>query len=173
MNRIFRLTVERRLRSGFTLIEILIAIAITLTIAAGISLSFNQLITVNASSVGRETAIKQVENAVQYISRDAQQAQTVTTSGSNFPLSLTWTSWSNDHYLVSYNLSGNRLMKQLTLNAGQPASTFVADYIDTSAGMTTCSFSSGLLSVKITATVGGLKPASESRSFQIKVRSFH
>jgi prepilin-type N-terminal cleavage/methylation domain-containing protein len=161
-------------RKGFTLVELLIALAIFAVIAVGLTTSVKQVMTINASTVSRETAIKQVENAVQFISRDAQQAQTVTTPSGSFQLNLAWTSWSSISYAVNYYLDGSTLMRRSAVGASIDV-TKVAENINTDAGMTTCSWSetSGILNVQITVTTGGFKSASETRSFQIKTRSLH
>jgi prepilin-type N-terminal cleavage/methylation domain-containing protein len=158
---------------GFTLLETLVAVAISVVIIAGISTSIDQVISVNAASISREAAIKQVENAVQYISRDALQAQGVTTNSGKFPLVLTWNSWSSVAYSTSYFLNGNDLTRSVVLNGGQPTLLQVGHNIDTSPTMTNCSFSNGILTVKLTATTGGFRPASETRTFQIEARSAH
>jgi prepilin-type N-terminal cleavage/methylation domain-containing protein len=155
---------------GFTLIETLVAVAIAVVIIAGISTSVDQLISVNAASISRENAIKQVENAVQYISRDALQAQSVTTNSGKFPMVLSWTSWNNATSSTSYAINGNDLVRSLSVNGGQPSTLQVAHNIDASPTMTNCSFSGGIVTVKLTATTGGFRPASETRTFQIEAR---
>jgi prepilin-type N-terminal cleavage/methylation domain-containing protein len=160
-------------RKGFTLIEILVAIAIMGIVIVGLSVSIQQVITVNAASVNHEAVIKQVENAVQYISRDAQQAQSVTTPNGPFPLTLKWTTWGNPTptiHLVTYAINGGVLTRSETIGAGAAKVTRVADSIDTTPGMTTCSWAAGVFNLKITATAGGFKPITETRTVQITAR---
>jgi hypothetical protein len=154
------------------LLETLIAIAISLVVTMALTASIGQVLAVNGSSVARENVIKQVENAVQYISRDAVQAQTVTPTAGRFPLALGWTSWGNDNHVTTYYFSGTDLLRREIVNSGQPTILKVANNIDASPSMTNCSFSGGIITVKLTSTVGGFRPASETRIFQVEARSY-
>jgi prepilin-type N-terminal cleavage/methylation domain-containing protein len=169
---------RRPLRSkpGFTLIETLVALTIAGALAFGITVSIAQIFSVNGSNTARMQAITQVENAVHYINRDAQMAQNVQTQGaSGFPLTLTWISWSdNDLNTVTYSLSGTNLVRQHSVNGGQPSSLTVAKYIDTSLANTNCVFDA--VNHKLTATFTssttyGAKAASETRQIKIIPRA--
>ena len=79
---------------GFTLIEVLVAMAISGLLGTGVVMASAQIFNVNGVGNARITAVKQVENAIHYLNRDVQMAQTVTPQGvSGFPLTLTWISW--------------------------------------------------------------------------------
>ncbi|MFW0860383.1 MAG: prepilin-type N-terminal cleavage/methylation domain-containing protein, partial [Dehalococcoidia bacterium] len=79
---------------GFTLIELIIAIAITGIIIGGIVMTIFQVISVNALTANHLTAVRQVQNAGHWITSDAKMAQSVATTGaSGFPLTLTWSEW--------------------------------------------------------------------------------
>ena len=165
-----------RTQNGFALIELLVALAIIGIISGGISMAISQMFTVNASTSNRETAIKQVENAIHYMSRDAVMAQSVTTNVDNFPLNLTWTNWDNSVHAVSYSVLGGGIFQRsetITINGvpGAPVITRVASNVNTGSGMTGCSWAGGVLSVKITTTVGTFRPASETREFRVSARS--
>lgn len=66
-----------RSEQGFTLVEILVAIVITALIGSAVAVSTSQVFHIDAVSMNHQIAITQVENAVHYISRDAQQAQQI------------------------------------------------------------------------------------------------
>lgn len=79
---------------GFTLIELAASIAISGILGTGVVMSLAQIANVNGVGNARITAVKQVENAIYYLNRDVQMAQTVIPQGaSGFPLTLTWMTW--------------------------------------------------------------------------------
>jgi prepilin-type N-terminal cleavage/methylation domain-containing protein len=63
-----------QIQKGFTLIEIMVDLVITSVISVGLSTTIMQMMTVGSSSQNRTEAIKQVENALHYINRDAEMA---------------------------------------------------------------------------------------------------
>jgi hypothetical protein len=148
-----------------------VALAVTGLIASAATTAIFQVVSVNAGSVAHMTAVKQVENAVYHISRDAQMAQSVTTAGSSFPLNLAWVEWNNTTHQVSYSIQNGTLQRsENTTIVGQLPQTAVtpaAQYINT--GSTSCTWDSvhRVLIVNITVSVGGFRPATETRTFQI------
>jgi len=63
-------------QSGFTLVELLVAMTIGAALSIGLVMAVRTVFSTNSSVVNHVTAINQVQNAVDYISRDVQQAQT-------------------------------------------------------------------------------------------------
>jgi prepilin-type N-terminal cleavage/methylation domain-containing protein len=166
-------------QGGFTLVELLVALAITAIIGTGIAMSINQLIVINSSSVNRMQAVKQVENALLYINYDAQMAQTITTaSGSGFPFTITYREWNNTNHRITYSIvtpSGGApkyLQRSETIASGSPNIRTLANYVDNTAALTNCSYSnsSKQLTVTLTANVGGFQPASETRTLNVRLR---
>ena len=155
-------------QKGFTLNELLIALAITGVIGGTITMSIIQLVSVNAQNTSRITALKQVENATYWISRDAQMAQTVqTVGGSGFPLTLTWVDFDNTSNNVTYSLQSGELRRAYSVNGGQPTVTVVAKQISNNSTATNFQFDGDVLTFKITASPGGFRPVSESRVTQV------
>ena len=80
-------------QKGFTLVELLISLAITAVISSAITLSISQVFSVSIASKNRMEAVKQVENGLHYINRDAQMASSIVPTSNDFPLILTWNEW--------------------------------------------------------------------------------
>jgi len=99
-------------QTGFTLIELMLAIAISGIITGGITATIFQVFDGSARTNNHMTAVRQVQNAGYWVSHDAQMAQHVylewggeTPVGSKFPLRLTWTDWDDkDEHEVIYTL---------------------------------------------------------------------
>ena len=160
-----------RNQRGITLIELVIAMAITTLISAAVATGIYQIVKVNVTSANRQIAISQVQNAVNSISRDAEQAQIISPT-SNFlsvPLTLQWITWDNHVTVVTYSLSGTTLQRTITID-GSPRTTLVARYITSASG--TWNAGTKVLSFSaLTATVGPPNTVTETRFFQINPRS--
>ncbi len=89
-------------------------------------------------------------------------------SSSGFPLILTWTDWEGAIHLVEYTITDGKIRRSHYVDGAPSSETLVAQYIDSS--QTSCQFSAGLLRLTITATLGGYKPASETRTYEITPR---
>lgn len=143
---------------GFTLNEMLVSIGILGLIAPAIGMAIFQVFSTNALSTAHMTAVKQAENAIYRISRDAQMAQTVQRGGgSGFPLNLTWVEWNSTSNNVTYTIQNGELWRAYSINGSQPTSTMVAQYINTNSGATNCQFANGVLTFKVTVSVGGIQ----------------
>jgi prepilin-type N-terminal cleavage/methylation domain-containing protein len=159
----------RKQQGGYTLIEILVALAIAGLLATGILTSITQLFTVNASSNARMTAIKQIELAVDRIRMDMQMAQEIYDSDPDNPdvfLVLKWKEWDNTLNEVKYSI--NTASHQLNRQPSQGALNAVARNIES---VQTSELISGNWRVIITANVEGFKSAVESRTFEVQPRS--
>jgi prepilin-type N-terminal cleavage/methylation domain-containing protein len=94
MNRSDIRKIQEQSQQGFTLIELVIAIAVTGLLGVGVLMAFAQISRVNDSGNAHVVAVKQVENAVHSINRDIQMAQIVTPGDSSgFPVTLSWSTW--------------------------------------------------------------------------------
>jgi prepilin-type N-terminal cleavage/methylation domain-containing protein len=178
MVKLFSKFLARRNQQGFTLIELLVALAITSVISVGLSTTIMQMATVGSSSQNRTEAIKQVENALHYINRDAEMAfpsqTTINTSDNYFSsdLILKWIDNSGTNYQVIYYLntvSGIKcLQRSETIGTAQPSILRVASKIDQTRSFYT--FDGKILTVELTAQVNGMRPATETRTLKVAFR---
>lgn len=165
-----RLGLINKNRLGFTLIEVIVAVAISGIITAGITGAIFQVFSQNTRSTAHMTAVKQVENAVHWISRDAQMAQSVVTGDDPETdlLILTWTEWDNTVNQVTYTIVDGELKRNhLSVNPEEPSETVemvVARYINPDPEMTNCKFLGGVLTFEVTA---GSEIASETRVCEV------
>jgi prepilin-type N-terminal cleavage/methylation domain-containing protein len=170
MKRFSSLKIFHKSQPGFTLIEIIVALAITGVLAAVIATSIYQVSMVNAGSTSRVSAVTQVENAVHYINRDVQMSQKVQPQGSQgFPLTLSWTAWDdNSLNQVVYKLQSGNLVRTFSINGGTPTTKTVAVAISAASADTNCSYANHALTLKISSSAtSNFKQDTETRICQI------
>jgi prepilin-type N-terminal cleavage/methylation domain-containing protein len=151
-------------QKGFTLIEMIAVIAIGGLILSAAAVTISQLFIINAQNTARMKAVKQVESAIHWVSRDVQTAQTVKTDVPETLLTLTWVEWNNpeNEVQVTYTLNNGDLRRNHSVS-GQ---TIVAHHIE-SALVAPKPYTGSKLNFTITATLGGLRSASETRVVEI------
>jgi prepilin-type N-terminal cleavage/methylation domain-containing protein len=156
-------------QSGFTLIEMTVAMAITGVLGVVIFTSLLQLRNVNDANNARMSAVKQVENALFYLNRDTQSAQTITPDGSNgFPLTLSWKEWEPPTQVeIVYELKQRTGTNFYDLYREDQV---IAQYISNDSDDTNCSYS--LNNHKLTLTITSIFPIgsrqdSETRRLEI------
>jgi prepilin-type N-terminal cleavage/methylation domain-containing protein len=164
------------LQGGFTFIELLVALTISGIIGAGVSMASIQVLTQGARNHDYNMASQQAQNAIHWISRDAQMAQTIS-GDSGFPLAndliLGWVEWDNSSHQVVYNYTGGELRRSYAIDGGEPVETLIAQYIDSGAEDTSFDVSVNtdnvtVAMVKVTATVGaGSSAVSVTREREI------
>ncbi len=131
-----RLGIINKNQRGFTLIELMMAIAITGVISSGITMTFYQVVTGGARANNHVTAISQVQSAGYWVSNDAVLAQDVVdTPPTGFPLILSWTGWDNKEHVVTYSLEDmagglKALQQSHAVDDEDPTVTVVARFID-------------------------------------------
>jgi prepilin-type N-terminal cleavage/methylation domain-containing protein len=155
-------------QNGITLMELLIAVAITGLLAVVIVTSIVQVLNINASSGSRMTAIKQVERSIDRIRMDVQMAQEIATTDVDDPnvfLKLEWKEWDNTANEVIYTLdpTSHQMNRQ---SAG--IVNIVAESI---ASVQVSQLAGGNWEITITSTVEGMKPSTEVRTFEVQPRT--
>jgi prepilin-type N-terminal cleavage/methylation domain-containing protein len=143
-------------QAGFTLIEVIAAVAITGIISLGASIATGQVLNQTSRNNDYTTASRNTLNALYWISRDVTMAQTID-GWEGFPqsedLSLSWVGWDNTEYSANYTLD-NGILRRVYSEGGQAITTFIAGNINSNAALTSCISDNGTLTVTITSSVG-------------------
>jgi prepilin-type N-terminal cleavage/methylation domain-containing protein len=170
-------------QKGFTLIEVLITVAIVAGIGVVTTAAIGQLVQSNRTS-NHMAAVRQVQQAGYWVNRDGVQAENINTSNvtgnGGFPLTLSW-NWTDlveggELHTVVYDLtnpSGELYQLERNATAGTNSTTTIVGqyiYFDAeSPSSTECSWNATewVLTLNITAKVG---LQTESRTYEIKPR---
>jgi prepilin-type N-terminal cleavage/methylation domain-containing protein len=146
-------------QSGFTLLEMILALAIISFVTLGVTIANAQIMLQTSRNTDFTVASRQALNAAHWISRDAQMSHSINgTSG--FPqtenLTIEWEEWDNTEHLVVYSLQGNQLIREYSVDGGATETTLIADYInpDPLKTYTTPPSVNNTLTIKITSSVG-------------------
>src|SRR3972149_12050426 len=111
----------KRKSRGFTLMEVMVASAITALVVAAAGPALFQVMTGTERNNNRVTALRQVQEAGTWLSRDALRAQSLSVSeGGGFPLTLSWGSLVPDgrngtvstENTVTYTVAGDSFQRQ-------------------------------------------------------------
>jgi prepilin-type N-terminal cleavage/methylation domain-containing protein len=163
-------------QKGFTLLELIIAIAIAGLITAGITVAIMQILTINTRASNHMIAVRQVQQAGKEVSKDTLQAQPskIDDDPAEAFLVLNWTDSQGGNNTVIYTLQTmpsspalSMLARSHTINGTDEvtARAVVAEYIDPD--KTSCVWADGVLTFNVTATVGS---ESETRIYEIEPR---
>jgi len=173
-----RLGLINKGQKGFTLTDLILAIAITVIITAVITLTVFQVIAGSARTKNHMTAVRQVQSAGYWVSHDAQMAKDVTTDddpGTPELVTLAWTEWEDpkdSHQVVYSLLADNQLQRSDSVNGEAPTVAPVAEFINPDPAKTICAWDGFVLTFKVTATVGTGSPhkQSETRIYEVMPR---
>jgi prepilin-type N-terminal cleavage/methylation domain-containing protein len=167
---------------GFSLIELIIVIALTGLITTAITMTIFQVFNMNTRTSNRMTAVSQVQNAGKIVSEDTLEAQSDkieihAPSVGHWLLVVGWTAPTPDGttYSANYTLqsmpSGQMavLQRQYSVNSTLNSTTVVAEYINPDPTQTSCAWNATTktLTFTVTATVG---KESETRVYEVKPR---
>ncbi|PVV84400.1 PulJ/GspJ family protein [Dehalogenimonas alkenigignens] len=165
---------NRKGQRGFTLVEVLVALAIMTVLGVGIATSIFQLFTINTRSNDAMLVIRQVQNLGHWLNRDVQMSETTTMGvGGTFPLIMVWdyrglseAGYVGEKHQITYtyNAIAKTITRQDVLydasNTPQaPSTIIVAEYVQSA------TFDSNILVV--TAVKGS---QSETRNYEITFR---
>jgi prepilin-type N-terminal cleavage/methylation domain-containing protein len=162
-------------QSGFVLIEMLMAIAISALVLVGIVEITVQTVIVHAADTSQMRAVKQVENAIHWIERDAQMASAKWISPKDstvtaFPLYLQWTGFEDNYtHKITYVLDSGALRREEVIedinDVISETETFICDNIIESES--NYAFDGEILEVNLQATVSDFRSATESRTLYV------
>ena len=180
-------------QNGFSLVELLVAIAISGIIIIGLVIGIFQLFTGHARASGEMTVVRQVQQAGYYISRDTQMARDVlvgddpgTAEVEVVTLTWYWFMWhenpadrDGEGLRVIYTLEEDKLYRNfdvfyedaegdVTFGAlPYDYKTFVAEYIED----INCTYDDVTLTLTVTASVEGIAGEQvETRTYEAKPR---
>ena len=169
----------RRNEKGFTIVELVIAVSISVLVTGAAAMSTFQVLKVTQRNNDQMTVVRQVQNAGYWISRDAEMAQSAQTDNLTPPdfLVFNWTSWDLDnqpiyhsvtYYFAEQNDGIGQLNRRHWSSGGANENTLIANriYYDLGNPQTTSnvSYQNGELIVHLT----GLTPvARETREYRI------
>jgi len=155
---------------GYTMIELLVAVAIFGLISSGVAYTVMQMLKVNASSNNSVTAIRQVQNVGYWVSRDAHQAQIIsdeddpTTTEVVELLTVEWIEWDGTVNTIVYFTDDEQVKRVVDRNGSTEEYTIarfitLADFV--------LDDDDRLLTVTVTATVGGFQQVEETRVYEV------
>ena len=169
---------------GYTYIELLIAITIMALASVAAGAAIFQVFKNTERNNDHITAVRQVQNAGYWISRDAQMALSVNTTANMTPpdfLGLNWTEWNDAgepiYHSATYSFEDltdgiGKLKRTYWSSAGASGETMVAQYIyfdpADSDNTTKVDYISPVLTVQITSL---FEESQETRVYRIKRRA--
>jgi prepilin-type N-terminal cleavage/methylation domain-containing protein len=160
-------------QAGFTLIELIAAMAITGLIGLGASVSSFQVLNQTSKNSDYTTANRNAMNAIHWISRDAMMAQTmggVDDFPNNGNLTLSWVEWNSTSHTANYSLE-NGVLFRIYSDGSQVSRTLISEDINPDVNSTFCSSDNGVLTVTITSSVGeGSRTVDAKRVREVALR---
>ena len=162
----------RKDQRGFTILELLLVIALTGIITAAITTAFFQFFNMNTRTANRMIAVSQVQQAGKLVSEDMLEAQAEmiddSPSGPGEFLILGWIAQNTSTvYEIIYTMEDGELWRSESIDDGEPTVTRVAEYIDSDPTKTYCDWDDSVLTFTVTATVGD---ESETRVYKVQPR---
>jgi prepilin-type N-terminal cleavage/methylation domain-containing protein len=174
---------------GFTLIEILAALAITAVISTIIMVAITQVVVISSSTANRQIAIKQVENGIYYVSRNSHMAQNIIPLNSEGnpitkniltneiafdltidTLTISWQDWNVESTYIEYFVDQGDLVQRITINKDKPGESIsessIAHHISEATG--NWNTEAKYLTLTLASSVGATGPDVETRTVQIK-----
>jgi len=168
--KIFR--VMRGHQSGYTLLEVIASVVVMALLGLGAAAVSRQMMIQGPRDNNNSVATQNLDNAFATIDRDAAMAQTITpATGGKFPLTLSWTTWSCTVCQVVYSLQGGALLRQYSENGAVVSTATIAANINSNADLTNCAYTGGVLTMKLSASVGsGASAVTLTNTYEISPR---
>jgi prepilin-type N-terminal cleavage/methylation domain-containing protein len=160
----------RKDQRGFSMMELLMVIALTGIITAAITTAFFQVFDMSTRTANHMIAVTQVQHAGKLVSEDILEAQEIDIdpSGPGEFLKLGWVSQnSSTVHNITYTMENGKLWRSESIDGGNATLVRVAEYIYPDPPETDCGWNGSVLIFTVTATVG---EQSETRVYQIRPR---
>jgi prepilin-type N-terminal cleavage/methylation domain-containing protein len=163
----------RKDQRGFSMMELLLVIALTGIITAAITTAFFQVFNMSRRTANHMVAVTQVQQAGKLVSEDMLEAQAGMIddkpSGPGEFLKLGWVSQNTSIvHNITYTMENGELWRSESIDGGNATMLRVAEHIDPDPSKTYCGWNGSVLTFTVTATVG---EESEQRIYQVKPRS--
>ena len=159
----------RRAERGFTLVELLVSLAIAALIVGVLGTFIVQTLNLTTSGNDRLLVTDDLRTAGAWLTQDAQMADLTSSTAVATTLVLSWTdvySGVNVGYQSTYAVSGSELLRGYGVRGSTPVTITVARHIASPDGVW-FSISGGMLTATITATAGA---TTESRDIRVGSR---
>src|SRR4030042_2537639 len=157
----------RKDQRGFSMMELLMGIALTGIITAAITTAFFQVFDMSTRTANHMIAVAQVQQAGKLVSEDILEAQEVdvSPSGPGEFLKLGWVSQNTSIvHNITYTMENGKLWRSESIAGGNATLVRVAEYIDPDPTKNYCAWNNNsVLTFTVTATVG---EQSETRVYQ-------
>ncbi len=98
---------KKRSQRGFTLVELMIAIAVSTMLMVGSAQLLSHMVVTSAQNRAETMAMLQVQYVGFWVTEDVVQARPdEVTLGDNqgFPLTIQWTQWNGDEHIIVYSV---------------------------------------------------------------------
>lgn len=112
-------------QQGFTLIEILVALAVTMVLLTGVAFAVVQTSRITTKSSPQVAALEDIKMVAYSIGKDVKMAATADLTNPSYKLALTWTSWDYNPVTKQYATAPTPHSANYTLSGG-----FVKRYYD-------------------------------------------
>ena len=159
-----------RSQHGFTMIEILVGLALTGILVTGIVMTIFQVNIGTAQNENNMYTLRQVQTAGYYVSRDTLQAECVGIYPANngFPVTLHWINpATSENHSIKYEYDS--ITRYLTRTDLVTNSTVrIAEHIDLTTSFT--NNGTGYFIFMVTANMSGYQPASATRTYEVQPR---
>jgi prepilin-type N-terminal cleavage/methylation domain-containing protein len=117
-------------QSGFSLVEVIVALLITGFLGGGVVTALYQIGNVNSIDNAKISAVNQVENAFHYFNRDMQMAQKVEINGNGYWFRFSWTTWDSvEKISVVYLVQNGTLTRSYSVDNDTAVNSVIANYI--------------------------------------------
>ena len=161
----------RKDQRGFSMMELLMVIALTGIITAAITTAFFQVFNISTRTANHMIAVTQLQHAGKLVSEDMLQTQrggiNATPSGPGEFLKLGWISQNTSIvHNITYTMENGQLWRGESIDGGNATHIRVAEYMNLTE--THCVWNGSVLIFTVTATVG---EETEQRIYNVRPRS--